>query len=270
MKSFTIADVQKKYGISQRLVAHLVKEGFISPARGKRREYRFSFNDVVVMRKAHELHAAGIPPRKTAHFLKQLSKDINALSPASLRISVAGKELVAREEAGWRTADGQLVLDFAKVEEKENVLSLASADQTRLQPNLSARDWFSAAATLEKTDPMRAVAYYEKAIEIDQKYTDAYINLSCLLIEGEQYIEAFAVCQEALVHCPDSALLYFNTGIVHEELKNIADALKCYKAALNVDATLADAHYNAARLHELLDQPTSAIRHYSEYHRLRR
>jgi tetratricopeptide (TPR) repeat protein len=268
MKSFTIADVQKKYGISQRLVAHLVKEGFISPARGKRREYRFSFNDVIVMRKAHELHAAGIPPRKTALFLKQLGKEVNAGFPASLRISAAGKELVAREDGGWRNADGQLVLDFAMTGGKENVRSLAPVDQAR--PQHSASGWFNTAASLEQIDPLRAVMYYEKAIEIDQEYADAYINLSCLLIEGGQYIEAFAVCQEALVHCPGSALLYFNMGIVHEELKSIADALKCYKAALNLDASMADAHYNSARLHELLDQPKSAIRHYSEYHRLKR
>jgi tetratricopeptide (TPR) repeat protein len=270
MKSFTIADVQKKYGISRRVVANLVKEGFISPARGKRREYRFSFNDVVVMRKANELHAAGISPRKTARFLNQLSQDASGTPAANLRISAAGKELVARDDGGLRNAEGQLVIDFTDAEGTRNVLPLTPADYASSAQNLSASGWFHAAVALEESDPVRAVEYYERAIEIDQKYTDAYINLSCLLIEGEQYIEAFAVCQEAVVHCPDAALLYFNMGIVYEEIKRIPEALKCYKVALDLDAALADAHYNAARLHELLDQPKAAIRHYSEYHRLRR
>ena len=34
--------------------------------------------------------------------------------------------------------------------------------------------------------------------------------------------------------------------------------------------TFADAHYNAARLHEQLGHATQAIRHYSEYRRLQR
>lgn len=270
MKSFTIADVQKKYGVSRRIVAHLVKEGFISPARGKHREYRFSFNDVVVMRKAHELYAAGIPPQKTARFLKQLSNEINASSPASLRISAVGKELVVRDGHGLRNAQGQLVIDFG-VSDRQNVQHLApSQPVAKAEPRKNATGWFNAAASLEASDPVRAVACYEKAIELNQQYADAYINLSCLLVEGEQYIEAFAVCQEGLVHCPDAALLYFNMAIVYEEMKSIPDALKCYKAALALDPAMADAHYNAARLHEQLDQPKAAIRHYSEYHRLKR
>jgi tetratricopeptide (TPR) repeat protein len=273
MKSFTIADVQKKYGVSRRIVAHLVKEGFISPVRGKHREYRFTFNDVVVMRKAYELYAAGIPPGKTARFLKQLntelSKEINE-SPASLRISAAGKELVVRDGDGLRNAQGQLVIDFG-VADGQNVREFVPArPQPAAEPHKSAADWFKAAASLEASDPVRAVAWYEKAIELDQQYADAYINLTCLLVEGEQYLEAFAVCQEGLVHCPDAALLHFNMGIVHEEMTRISEALKSYKSALALDAAMADAHYNAARLHEQLGQPKAAIRHYGEYHRLKR
>ncbi|MEN3363409.1 MAG: hypothetical protein V7606_683 [Burkholderiales bacterium] len=270
MKSFTIADIRKKYGISRRVVASLVKDGFINPVRGKRREYLFSFNDVVMMRKAHELHTAGIPPHKTAHFLRKLGKDGDSSSPASLRISVAGKELVVRDAGGMRNVQGQLVIDFTEIGQTDNVLALAPVDVPGAGPNLSSSGWFNAAVKLEESDPVRAIEYYERAIDIDQEYVEAYINLSCLLIEGEQYIEAFAVCQEALVHCPGATLIYFNLGIVYEELRSVPEALKCYKAALSLDPGMADAHYNAARLHEVLDQPKAAIRHYSEYHRLKR
>ena len=34
--------------------------GFVTPSRGKRREYRFSFQDVVLLRTAHSLQAAQI------------------------------------------------------------------------------------------------------------------------------------------------------------------------------------------------------------------
>jgi tetratricopeptide (TPR) repeat protein len=47
-------------------------------------------------------------------------------------------------------------------------------------------------------------------------------------------------------------------------------ALASYESCMRLDPALADAHYNAARLHEQLGHATQAIRHYSEYRRLQR
>ena len=43
-----------------------------------------------------------------------------------------------------------------------------------------------------------------------------------------------------------------------------------HEACLRLTPKFADAHYNAARLHELLGHSSQAIRHYSEYRRLQR
>jgi Tfp pilus assembly protein PilF len=46
--------------------------------------------------------------------------------------------------------------------------------------------------------------------------------------------------------------------------------LETYKAALRVDPSLTDAHYNLALLYEKLRRPKDALRHMAQYRRLSR
>ncbi len=52
-------------GLSRSAVARLIAHGFVSPSRGPRNEYRFSFRDVVLLRTAHKLQLADIPTRRS-------------------------------------------------------------------------------------------------------------------------------------------------------------------------------------------------------------
>ena len=54
-----------------------------------------------------------------------------------------------------------------------------------------------------------------------------------------------------------------------EDLGRIREALASYERCLELDPDLADAHFNAAILHEKLGQAQGAVRHYSAYRRLR-
>ena len=47
-----------------------------------------------------------------------------------------------------------------------------------------------------------------------------------------------------------------------------AQALRSYERCLQLDSAMADAHFNAARLHERLGRKREALRHYSAYRRL--
>ena len=82
--------------------------------------------------------------------------------------------------------------------------------------------------------------------------------------------EAIVLYRRAIEHCPDEALLHFNAGVALEDQNEPALALQRYEACLRLTPKFADAHYNAARLHELLGHSSQAIRHYSEYRRLQR
>ncbi len=81
-----------------------------------------------------------------------------------------------------------------------------------------------------------------------------------------------AICDRAIAAGSDHiALLHFNRAIALEDLPDRdRDAQQAYQRSLELDPTLADAHYNLARLHEKLGHQQAALRHFSAYRRLQR
>jgi len=69
---FSLRHVQEMLGLSRTVLSGLIAAGFVTPARGPRNELRFSFQDLMLLRTAHALHAARIPPRKILHSLAKL------------------------------------------------------------------------------------------------------------------------------------------------------------------------------------------------------
>ena len=75
--------------------------------------------------------------------------------------------------------------------------------------------------------------------------------------------------RRALEQCGPDPLLMFNLGVLLEDLGRTEQALEAYQTAIGEDPTLADCHYNLARLYESLGKPQHAIRHLGQYRRLR-
>src|SRR5512138_1782818 len=101
-------------GLSATTVSRLVDAGFVTPSRGPRNEFQFSFQDVVLLRTAHRLQSAKIPPRKIVKALASLRAQLPEQLPLSgLRISAVGND-VAVHEGGvrWEAETKQLLLDF--------------------------------------------------------------------------------------------------------------------------------------------------------------
>lgn len=270
MKRVGIGDVRKRYGIHRRLITEMVRGGFVQPQRGAKREYRFSFQDIVLLRMAQELIRSGIAPKKTSRFLLRLRERMPAIPAAGLRFSTAGRDIVIRENGSLCTIDGQMILDFDSdphTAAPAPVVALQAAG-TPHAIRLSAEAVYRAALALEPTQPLQAVQHYFKVIHIDQTYAAAYVNLGCLLIDGGNYAEADIVLKEGIEHCPDNALLHFNLGIVFEETGKPASALARYRHAIDLKPAFADAHYNAARLCETLGHAKAALRHLNAYRRL--
>jgi len=56
--------------------------------------------------------------------------------------------------------------------------------------------------------------------------------------------------------------------VLLEDLERRAEALQSYRAALESDPGMADAHYNLALVCERIGKPRDAIRHMAQYRRL--
>ena len=265
--SYTVRDIESMLGISRSVIQGLVHAGFVSPMRGKRRELRFTFQDVIILRTAQGLSSAKIPARKIVRSLQHLRAALPIELPLTgLRIAAVGNEIVVKEGAAqWQADSGQLLLDFEVTPVAGTVTFL---NRTSESCEASAEHWFAVGSSMEAKDPAQAEAAYRSAIQIDPAYVDAYVNLGYLLNEAGSHEGAATVYRDGLKHAPREAVLHFNLAIVLEDLQRIDEALRCYEAAIELDQAFADAHYNAARLHQALGHRKEAIRHYSEYRRL--
>jgi hypothetical protein len=291
MTTYTLREIQAMLGISRSAISSLMAAGFVSPGRGRRREYRFTFQDVVMLRTAHSLREAQIPGRKILRSLRRLRDTLPAELPLSgLRITAAGKELAVRAgDTQWQVDSGQLLLDFevrpsgASV----SVLSrpLVPAEATAAGPPSRGRResvldeavqadgadyWFERGIELEASRPAEAEEAYRKALARAPALADAYLNLGCLLGNAGRGAEAVSLYRSALRHCPDEPWLHFNLAIALEDQGKPVEALACYERCLELSADFSDAHYNAALLCEQLGQPSKAIKHFSAVRRLQK
>lgn len=279
-------------GISRSAISGLMAAGFVSPGRGRRREYRFTFQDVVMLRTAHSLREAQIPGRKILRSLHRLRESLPAELPLSgLRITAAGNELAVRTgDAQWNVVSGQLLLDFEVRPSGASVTLLSKGqppqpEMTALGPRASASNagptmgassstdpayWFERGTQLEDSDRPAAEAAYRKAIESAPAFADAYLNLGCLLCDAHRCDEATKLYQVALKHCPGEPLLHFNLAIALEDQGRPAEALSCYEKCLELSPEFSDAHYNAALLCERLGHASKAIKHFSAVRRLQK
>ncbi len=277
---YTIRSIQEMLGLSRGVISGLIASGFVVPTRGARNQYRFTFQDVVLLRTAADLQSARIGPRKILQALRRLKEKLPAELPlAGLRISAVGSDVTVRDgRSQWQAESGQLVMDFELAPVKGNVTFLqrapghapghAAAHLSATADDIDAV--FNRGEALEATDRKAAEAAYRKVLALDPDHADAYLNLGALLCEAKRCKEAVALYDEALKRKPDEALLHFNRAVALEDQGRAVEALAAYNASLQLAPDLADAHYNAARLHEQLGDAKNAVRHFSAYRRLER
>jgi tetratricopeptide (TPR) repeat protein len=228
-------DVERLLGLPRSTVRALIQAGFVKPARGPRGAWQFSFQDLIVLRKAQALAAARVPHRQIARAMQKLRRQAES-----------GQYLLALEDA---PAGGLGVLQ---------------------RQASSAMDWFAKGFALEAKDPAAAQRAYERAVAADPAFLDARVNLGLLLHQSGALAKAERAYREGLDACGSDPLLLFNLGVLLEDLGRKTEAEQAYRAALCGDPGLADCHYNLALLCEDLGKPKEALRHLAQYRRLTR
>jgi tetratricopeptide (TPR) repeat protein len=267
MHSYGVADVEKLLRLPRSTLRALIKAGFVSPARGPRRSWLFSFQDLIVLRTAQALAAANVPAGRITRALKALRRQLPETMPLSgLSIGAVGDQVVVRDGSAQRRVDsGQYLLAF-----EGNPESGALSVVERPQPPRPAADtnWYEQAVALEADDAHGAIRAYEKAVDAEPARLDARINLGRLLHETGKLARAERAYRDALTACGADPTLLYNLAVLLEDLDRRGDAMEAYKGALRVDPSLTDAHYNLALLYEKLKRPRDALRHMAQYRRL--
>jgi tetratricopeptide (TPR) repeat protein len=267
MQAFGVREVEKLLRLPRSTIRSLIRAGFVSPERGPRNAWRFSFQDLIVLRTAQALVAANVPRKRIGRSMKELRRHLPEAMPLSgLNVCAVADRVVVKEGARrWQAESGQYLLAF-EGDPALGSLKVIEAAVTRPEPG--AQEWLARAMALEASDADAALAAYERALAADPRRLDARINMGSLLHEGGRLAEAERVYRDALRLCGEDALLLFNLGVLLGDMERKSEAMEAYQAALRGDPRLADCHYNLALLCEELERPQEAIRHMSQYRRL--
>ena len=267
-EGYSLQDVGRLLGLRRSIIRGLIDAGFVSPQRGPRREYRFSFQDLVVLRTAQALVEAKLPTTRILRSLRRLRTQLPPEVPLSgLRVEAVGDAVVVHDGAAqWQPDDGQYLLRF-HVEAPRGRLSFLDVPGA---PVPTAQSLFERAISLEESHPEQASALYRQAIAAEPALAAAYTNLGRLQHDHQHWNEAEAIYRAGLAHCGADSDLCFNLALLLEDMQRPREAAEMYRVALTADPELAQAHYNLALLCEAAGLAQEAIRHFAAYRRLQK
>lgn len=269
MHQYGVRDIEKLLGLRRSAIRALIKAGFVTPQRGPRDAWRFSFQDLIVLRTAQALSASLVPYRRITKALKELRRNLPDEMPLSgLRIAAVGDTVVVKEgDARWQAETGQYLLAF-EGDPAAGAMNVVEQMPARNEPRHGAERAPAADDALEQRDTNAAIDAYRAQIADDPSRLDARTNLGRLLHESGRLNEAEQVYRDALKDFGNDALLLYNFGVLLDDMDRKVEAMAAYQLALRGDPAMADCHYNLALLYEELERPKDAIRHMAQYRRL--
>jgi tetratricopeptide (TPR) repeat protein len=269
MRPYGVRDVERLLRISQATLRSLVRAGFVTPSRGPRGTWIFSFQDLIVLRTAQALVEANVPQRRITRSLKELRRHLPESMPLSgLSIGAVGERVVVKEGASrWQADSGQYLLAF-EGDPASGSLSVVDQPTPAEIDEADLPTAFEKAVFMEQIDEAAAIRAYETIIAEDPSHLDARVNLGRLLHEAGRYDRAERVYRDALDACGDDEILYFNLAVLLDERSRVRESMQAYEAALRVDPRMADAHYNLSLIYRKIGRAKDALRHMAEFRRL--
>ncbi len=266
------SEVAEAMGMSPHQVRSFVYAGLLQPVRGPRKEYLFSFQDLVLLRLGAQLKKASVPlnaVRKALHELReQLAED---LPLSAVKVDALGETVLARDREGvWAPETGQRYFPFTLPEPDHSATESLGAHADPVLAEPTAVEWFDRAIDLESTSHSLAKDAYRKVLELDSEFADAHANLGRLYHAEGRVDRAVQHFSRAAELDPESGTPQFNLGVALEDLNRTDEAIVAYQRALERDPRRADAHFNLSRLFEDRGDEVAALRHLKEYRRLQR
>jgi len=244
----------------------------ISPQKDTAGRWRYTFQDLALLKTARRLLDARLSPARITRALRLVREQIPEGRPLSaVRILVSGRNVVVKDRlSSWEPDSKQTTLDFEVSSLSEPMVpSLARLPLKLEEEPADATRLYQSALDLElagKLDEARHA--YQAALQSDPTLVSARINLGRLLHSASRVAEAEALYRAALAQDPGNAMAAFNLGVALEDQGQSDAAAHAYRQTLLIDESYADAHFNLARLLESQGDKQGALRHLSRFKRL--
>ena len=267
-----------------------VREGFLTPSRGQRGEFLFSFQDLVLLRTAANLMSASIQPKRVRAALYKLKAQMPQERPLSgVHIAAQGDELLVHDREGegvWNPESGQRVFDFehkpqAQIEpfkaaapalslvEQRPQPSAEEEDEAQVEAQMSAEDWFDLGYELETCAPRQARDAYRRALELDPDNPEIRLNMGRLLFEAGELSAAerhYRIAAEGMSNQAEPA---FNLGVVLEEMGQLESAIMAYRESIKREPTFSDGYARLLNVLEAVGRPEEAAQVRARFRQLR-
>lgn len=94
------------------------------------------------------------------------------------------------------------------------------------------------AMALEKRDFQCACRHFSRAIEMDPDFAEPYNQRAIANYLREEYVDSIADCRQAIQRMPCHFGAWAGKGHSHAHLGNIAEAIRCYSHALEINPGL--------------------------------
>jgi tetratricopeptide (TPR) repeat protein len=277
MQGYGSKEVANLLGISTARLARWVRNGWVEPTFSEEGEPRFSFRDVVLLRRAKQLLDQRVQPSRVKAALDALRRRLPNDTPLSaVPIRLWGGRLVASDASGpWEPESGQSLFRFA--DEGEPVpragairsLPETSGPVEKTEDDLSADEWFELGADLESFAADQARDAYRRCLELDPEHGEARMALGRLALDRGRLDGAEAHFRIAHLLAPTDPVASFHLGLALEALEREEEARGFFEAAVRTDPRFEDAYVALARVQERLSDRKGALRTLSELRRLR-
>jgi Tfp pilus assembly protein PilF len=126
-------------------------------------------------------------------------------------------------------AEAMKAIEAKRFGEAKTLLTKAIADHPK---DAQAYYYLGVVESAEGGDVKRAVESYRKAIELDSKLVDAYVNLSALQLESKDEAGALKTAEQGLAVAKKQPDLALNRALALEALGRAEDALVAYRDAV--------------------------------------
>jgi tetratricopeptide (TPR) repeat protein len=273
LPGYTLREAAKLLDVSEARIRAYVRAGFLTPERGARREMRFSFQDLVLLRTAKALSESHIPSRRVKRALEHLKAQIPSERPLSgVQIFAEGDRVIVQDgDTKWNPESGQALFNFDVAELARKVAPISKKlheEAMSVEDEMRAEDWFALGCELEASAPSEARDAYRRALELDPGNADARVNLGRLLHEAGEVEAAEAHYRIAMEARPGDSTAAFNLGVALEDRERFEEAIQAYQIAIDAEPDCSDAYYNLAHIYEQLGKPALALRYLKTYKKL--
>jgi tetratricopeptide (TPR) repeat protein len=260
---FSPNDVQRILGLTGKQLDYWDRLRLVSPQEDQGSRF-YDFRDLIGLRTVKQLIEQGVPAGRLQRSLNALREKLSKVQEplASLRVLSDGKDIIVeRQGTRLEPLSGQFVLNFETREIVERVRVIAER---------GADEWLATALACESGSGTRAEAInaYERALQVDPRKIDAFLNCGTLYYEGGDLEKASEYFQRAIALDAENALAHFNLGSVLDEIGKVEDARQHLRIAIRLRPSYPDAHYNLAFVCEKLGAFSEAREHWQAYVRL--